>query len=176
MEPAVRVQLAGLGEDNRQEGLCRRPSPHPLRPLLEAQFERATWRSQIHGGSGSTTSFPRCKMFPDVEATAGAAAMVMPSASHKGSSGGFEMAGGETGGCDCTTCKCGTACGCSCWPESSRRQRRPAEVRTRMRRTSNQPSKHHHRFATKPISISLPRPTLRMRSPSTQQYFFESCI
>ncbi|KAF7012088.1 hypothetical protein CFC21_026322 [Triticum aestivum] len=55
-----------------------------------------------------------CKMFPDVEATAGAAAMVMPTASHKGSSGGFETAGGETGGCDCTTCKCGTACGCSC--------------------------------------------------------------
>ncbi|KAE8807498.1 hypothetical protein D1007_16289 [Hordeum vulgare] len=55
-----------------------------------------------------------CKMFPDVEATAGAAAMVMPTASHKGSSGGFEMAGGETGGCDCATCKCGTACGCSC--------------------------------------------------------------
>ncbi|KAI5021010.1 hypothetical protein ZWY2020_054420 [Hordeum vulgare] len=55
-----------------------------------------------------------CKMFPDVEATAGAAAMVMPTASHKGSSGGFEMAGGETGGCDCSTCKCGTACGCSC--------------------------------------------------------------
>ncbi|EMS57294.1 hypothetical protein TRIUR3_09069 [Triticum urartu] len=25
-----------------------------------------------------------CKMFPDVEATAGAAAMVMPTASHKG--------------------------------------------------------------------------------------------
>nr|BAK06451.1 predicted protein [Hordeum vulgare subsp. vulgare] len=59
MEPAVRVQLAGLGEDNRQEGLCRRSSPHPLRPLLEAQFERATWRSQIRGGSGSPTSFPR---------------------------------------------------------------------------------------------------------------------
>ncbi|KAI4980195.1 hypothetical protein ZWY2020_020680 [Hordeum vulgare] len=58
MEPAVRVQLAGLGEDNRQEGLCRRSSPHPLRPLLEAQFERATWRSQIRGGSGSPTSFP----------------------------------------------------------------------------------------------------------------------
>ncbi|CAM0958408.1 unnamed protein product [Alopecurus aequalis] len=54
-----------------------------------------------------------CKMFPDVEATAGAAAMVMPTANHKATSGGFEMAG-ESGGCDCTTCKCGTACGCSC--------------------------------------------------------------
>ncbi|KAI4978425.1 hypothetical protein ZWY2020_015178 [Hordeum vulgare] len=59
MAPAVRVQLAGLGEDNRREGLCKRPSPHPLRPLLEAQFELATWRSQIRGGSGSPTSFPR---------------------------------------------------------------------------------------------------------------------
>jgi hypothetical protein len=52
-------------------------------------------------------------MFPDVEATAGAAAMVMPTAAHKATSGGLEMAG-EAGGCDCTTCKCGTACGCSC--------------------------------------------------------------
>ncbi|KAI4983734.1 hypothetical protein ZWY2020_025600 [Hordeum vulgare] len=59
MELAVRVELAGLSEDNRREGLCRRPSPHPLRPLLKAQFERATWRSQIRGRSGSPTSFPR---------------------------------------------------------------------------------------------------------------------
>ncbi|KQK07979.1 metallothionein-like protein 2C [Brachypodium distachyon] len=58
-----------------------------------------------------------CKMFPDVEASAGATmtTVVMATATHKGSSGGLEMAGGEeSGGCDCTTCKCGTACGCSC--------------------------------------------------------------
>ncbi|XP_044976161.1 uncharacterized protein LOC123443723 isoform X3 [Hordeum vulgare subsp. vulgare] len=59
MEPAVRVELEGLGEDNCREGLCRRPSPHPLRPLLEAQFEREAmagpdswwiWRTRPRSG------------------------------------------------------------------------------------------------------------------------------
>ena len=54
-----------------------------------------------------------CKMFPDVEATATTKTMIIAAATHKGTSGGFEMAT-ENGGCDCTTCKCGTSCGCSC--------------------------------------------------------------
>ncbi|XP_062208242.1 metallothionein-like protein 2C [Phragmites australis] len=56
-----------------------------------------------------------CGMYPDVEATATTSTMLLiAAATHKGTSGGLEMAAAENGGCDCNACKCGTSCGCSC--------------------------------------------------------------